>query len=70
VVALDLALGHRVIRLAAGVRHAMLREPGPELSGEVQMPEKPSRSAFIAISRIASALAPLPIPMQKKLTFI
>ena len=35
VIALDLALGHRVIELATGVRHAVLREPGPELSGEV-----------------------------------
>ena len=32
VVALDLALGHRVIRLAPGVRHAVLCEPGSELS--------------------------------------
>ena len=31
VVAFDLALGHRVIGLAAGMRHAVLREPGPEL---------------------------------------
>ena len=33
VVALDLALGHRVIGLAAGMRHAVLREPGAELGG-------------------------------------
>ena len=32
VVAFDLALGHRVIGPAAGMRHAMLREPGTELS--------------------------------------
>jgi hypothetical protein len=34
------------------------------------MPEKPSRSALVAASLMASALAPLPIPMQKKLTLI
>ena len=34
-VALDLALGHRVIRFAAGMCHAVLGEPGPELSGRV-----------------------------------
>ncbi len=37
-VALDLALGHRVIGLAAGVGHAVLREPGAELGGEVGRP--------------------------------
>src|SRR5271167_3630196 len=33
VVALDLALGHRVIGLATGMRHAVLREPRTELGG-------------------------------------
>src|SRR5271168_651579 len=38
VVALDLALGHRVIGLASGVRHAMFSEPRSELSGNVGGP--------------------------------
>jgi hypothetical protein len=38
VVALDLALGHRVTRLAVGVRHSMHREPGTELGGEIGRP--------------------------------
>jgi hypothetical protein len=37
-VALDLALGHRVIGLAPGMRHAMFPEPGSELGGKVEGP--------------------------------
>ena len=38
VIALDLALGHQVIGLAAGMRHAMLRQPGTELGRGVGRP--------------------------------
>ena len=37
-VALDLALGHRMIGLATGMRHAVLRKPRTELGGEVGGP--------------------------------
>ena len=37
-VALDLALGHRMIGSAPGMRHAVFREPGTKLGGEVRGP--------------------------------
>jgi hypothetical protein len=40
VIALDLALGHRVIRLAAGVRHAMLRCSPSAQGGQIEVIEE------------------------------
>jgi hypothetical protein len=37
-VTLDLALGHRMIRLATGVGHAVLMAPGAELGREIGWP--------------------------------